>query len=490
MLSTFISHQQKSFWRSRNKKGSIAAEIVFGVLLLYFLGIAVFIGFGMVKFLPQVFPAQDVTTSFNGLILYYFAFDFIMRIQIQELPTLSIIPYLHLKIPKRKLISFLNAKAFFSAFNLWPFFIFLPFCFIEIASKYGGFATAMYIITILSLTVFNNFLALYIKRKSISNIAYTVVGLSIFAALAGLEYLKIISVMAASDYIFRHIAMYPYLGLVATLAAYCIFKVNSKFLGNNLYVEELSTAHEKKASTDYAFLNRFGKVGELAALELKLILRHKRSRSSVFLGFLFLFYGFFFYREKAIDTDSFGQMMFGAIFMTGISIIIYGQFIYAWQSAHFDGLLANKINFKDYIKAKFLLFTIACSMITVLASFYGFLSPKLLLLHLAAYLYNIGFGTVIVLYMGASNYKRLDINKSASFNYQGTGATQWLLAFPYTLTPILIYLPFGLFGKPYLGLIAVALFGLIMLLMRGYWVNFLTKRLELQRYKMAEGYRE
>ncbi len=183
-------------------------------------------------------------------------------------------------------------------------------------------------------------------------------------------------------------------------------------------------------------------------------------------------------------------MMFGAIFMTGISIIIYGQFIYAWQSAHFDGLLVNKINFKDYIKAKFLLFTIACSVITVLASFYGFLSPKLLLLHLAAYLYNIGFGTVIVLYMGTSNYKRLDINKSASFNYQGTGATQWLLAFPYTLTPILIYLPFGILGLPYWGLITVALFGLIMLLMRGFWVNFLTKRLESQRYKMAEGYRE
>jgi hypothetical protein len=490
MLSTFISHQQKSFWRSRNKKGSIAAEIVFGLLLLYFLGVAIFIGFGMVVFLPKVVPNQDVITSFNGFILYYFAFDFIMRIQLQELPTLSIIPYLHLRIPKTKLIGFLNAKALFSAFNLWPFFIFLPFCFIEIAGKYGVFATTMYIVTILSLTVFNNFLALYIKRKSISNITYTVVGLVIFAILAALEYFKVISVMAASDFIFRHIAMYPFLGLLSTLAAFVIFNVNSKFLSNNLYVEELSTATEKKASTDYAFLNRFGKVGELAALELKLILRHKRSRSSVFMGFLFLFYGFFFYKTDAIATNSFGQMMFGAVFMTGISIIIYGQFIYAWQSAHFDGLLANKINFKDYIKAKFLLFTIACTMITVLASFYGFLSPKLLLLHLAAYLYNIGFGTVIVLYMGTSNFKRLDINKSASFNYQGTGATQWLLAFPYTLTPILIYLPFGLLGKPFIGLIVVALFGLVMLLMRGFWVNFLTKRLESQRYKMAEGYRE
>jgi len=164
--------------------------------------------------------------------------------------------------------------------------------------------------------------------------------------------------------------------------------------------------------------------------------------------------------------------------------------MFAWQSAHFDGILANKINFKDYIRAKFLLFTIGCTVITLLASFYGFLSPKLLLLHLAAYLYNIGFGTVVVLYLATLNYKRLDITKAASFNYQGTGATQWLLMFPYALTPILIYVPFGALDMPYWGLIAVSVFGLAMLLMRGFWVNYIAKRLELQRYKIAEGFRE
>ncbi|RZK81312.1 MAG: hypothetical protein EOO92_04950 [Pedobacter sp.] len=490
MLSIFLSHQRKSFWRSRNKKGSIAAEIVLGLMMLYFLLVAVGIGFFMPVGLAKFFPNQDVINSFNGLILYYFAFDLIMRLQLQELPTLSVIPYLHLRIPKRKIIGFLNVKALFSAFNLWPFFLFLPFCFIKIAPAYGTVVVLMYIVAIFSLAFFNNYLALYIKRKSISNIAYTVAGLLILASFAALEYFKIISIMAASDYVFSAIIKTPYLALIAPLIGFVMFKINANFLRSNLYAEELSAATEKKASTDYAFLNRFGKVGELAALELKLILRHKRSRSSVFLGFFFLLYGFLFYKDEPISKDAFGLMMFGAVFMTGVSILIYGQFIYAWQSCHFDGLLSNKIDFKDYIKAKFLLFTMACTMITILASFYGFLSPKLLLLHLAAYLYNIGFGTVVVLYLGTLNYKRLDINKSASFNYQGTGATQWLLAFPYTLTPILIYLPFGAFNKPYWGLIALSTFGLVMLLMRGFWVNYITKKFEQQRYKMAEGYRE
>ena len=490
MLSTFLSHQRKSFWRSRNRGSSIATQIVLGFFMLYFLVLALGAGFGMAHLLTYFFPNQDAIKSFNGIILYYFAFDFIMRVQFQDLPTLSIIPYLHLRIKKSKIIGFLNIKALFSAFNLWPFFIFLPFCFMKIAPTHGAIATLMYIVSIFSLAVFNNYLALYIKRKSITNTWYTFVGFVLFAGFAALDYYKIISIMAVSDSVFQAIAAHPYYAFIFSIAAFGIFKLNSDFLRKNLYVEELSSKQEKKVSTDYAFLNRFGRVGELAALELKLILRHKRSRSSLILGFFFLFYGFIFYKEMAIDRDAFGQMMFAAIFMTGISIIIYGQFMFAWQSAHFDGLLANKINFKDYIKAKFLLFTIGATVITLLASFYGFLSPKLLLLHIAAYLYNIGFGTVIVLYLATLNYKRLDINKTASFNYQGTGATQWLLMFPYALTPILLYLPFGIMNLPYWGLMVVSLFGFIMLLMRGFWVNFITAKFEKQRYKIAEGFRE
>lgn len=490
MLNTFLSHQWKAFWRSRNRKGSIATQILLIFFLLYFLILALWAGFGMAYLLSQGFPDQDIVKSFNGIILYYFAFDFIMRLQLQELPTLSIIPYLHLKIPKSKLISFLNIKALFSVFNLWPFLLFLPFCFVKIAAKYGIWVTLMYIVVILSIAFFNNYFALYIKRKSISNIWYTVTGLAVIALFSVLEYYKVISIMSGSDDVFKGIARQPLTGLAFTAAAFLIFKINSAYLRRNLYAEELSSVAEKKVSTDYPFLNRFGRTGELAALELKLILRHKRSRTSLFMGFLFLFYGFIFYKQKAIAQDAFGQMMFGAIFMTGISILMYGQFMFAWQSAHFDGLLSNRINFKDFIKAKFLLFGIGSTIITLLASFYGFLSPKLLLLHLTAYLYNVGFGTVVVLYLANFNYKRLEINKSATFNYQGISANQWLLMFPYALTPILIYIPFGLLDKPYWGLMIVSLFGLTMILLRGYWVNFITRKFEKQRYKIAEGFRE
>jgi uncharacterized membrane protein (DUF485 family) len=209
MLGTFLNHQWKAFWRSRNRKGSLAAQIVLIFFLLYFLIVVLAAGFGMAHLLSKVFPDQDIIKSFNGIILYYFAFDFVMRLQLQELPTLSIVPYLHLKIPKRKIISFLNIRALFSAFNLWPFLLFLPFCFVKIMATYGGFVTLMYIVSILSIAFFNNYLVLYIKRKSITNIWYTVIGLAVIGLFATLEYYKVISIMSASDYIFRIISGQP-----------------------------------------------------------------------------------------------------------------------------------------------------------------------------------------------------------------------------------------------------------------------------------------
>jgi hypothetical protein len=490
MLGTFLSHQWKNFWRGRNKAGNIAAQIILGFFMLYFLAIAIAIGFFMTKFIKEVFPGQDVIAVFNGFILYYFLFDFAIRTQMQELPTLSIVPYLHLKIRKKTIVNFLNIKSIFIFFNFLPLFVFIPFSILQIGKTYGALVAVAYIVSVIAISLFNNFLVLYLKRRSINNIVYFAVALGIITVFAGLDYYHIISIRNASNFVFSAVSKYPFIPLVFILAAWLMFKINSMYLYNNLYTEELSTKNEKKVSTDYAFLNRFGNVGELAALELKLILRHKRSRSSFFMGLAFLFYGFLFYKEAYLAKDQFGSMLFAALFMTGISLITYGQFMFAWQSAHFDGLLTSKINFKNFIKAKFLLFTLSCTIITILASFYTFISYKILILQLATYLYNIGFGTVIVLFFATMNYKRLALTKSASFNWQGVGATQWILGLPLILIPIFIYIPFGMLNKPYWGLATIAIFGLITLLMRNVWINLLVKRFEKQRYKIAEGFRE
>ena len=490
MLSIFFRHQWISFWRSRGKGGHIAVQIVMGIMVAYLVACAIGIGLLMDVLIPQVFPEKEIISVFNGFILYYFAADFIMRLQVQELPTIAIVPYLHLNISKNKLVGFLNFRALFSVFNFLPLFIFVPFCFLHIGEMYGGEAVAAYIVSILSLAVFNNYLALYVKRLSATNIRLVLAGLAIMTTLALMEYFSIFSIAEISNFVFKQVATHTLFAIPFPLLAILMYRLNAIYLKNNLYIEELSSGLEKKTSTDYPFLDRFGNVGTLAALEIKLILRNKRSKSTISKGLLFLFYGLLLYKQTYLAKDEFGLLLFAALFMTGNMILLYGQFMFGWQGAEFDGMLANKMNVKNFVKAKFLLFTLSSTLLVIIVSLYGFMSWKLLLIQFAAYFYNIGIGTIVVLYFATRNYKYIDLSKGSGFNWQGVGASTMIMGLPVFLFPYAIYLPVSLLSNPYWGIFALAAFGLAGLFTRSFWVSFLVQEFNKRKYKIAEGFRE
>jgi hypothetical protein len=490
MLYTFLNHQWVGFWRSRGKGSNIAVQIVMGLLILYLVACAFAVGIFMDKVIAAAFPGRDVFEVFNGLILYYFALEFLSRLQLQELPTLAVVPYLHLNISKRKLVNFLNVRAMFSVFNFIPLFVFFPFCIIRISGHYGAFAAVMYLVSIMSLAIFNNYLALYVKRLSMANIKFVVAGFLLLLTLGLLEYFKIFSIAAVSNTVFSYVAAYPAIGFVFTLLATAIFLINAKFLRSNLYIEELSTTEKKKSSTDYPFLDRFGEVGTLAALEIKLILRNKRSKSTVSKGLIFIFYGFLFYKQSALDKNNFGMMLFAALFMTGNMVLLYGQFMFGWQSAEFDGILSNKVSIRNFIKAKLLLFNIASTVLTIVVSLYGFLSWKILVIQFAAYFYTLGIAPILVIYMATRNYKAIDLSKGSSFNFQGVGATSMLMSLPIFLIPYAFYLPFSYLANPYWGFATLGITGLAFFFTQGFWVDVLVKEFNKRKYKIAEGFRE
>jgi NADH:ubiquinone oxidoreductase subunit K len=255
-------------------------------------------------------------------------------------------------------------------------------------------------------------------------------------------------------------------------------------------MEELKAGVEKKSSTDYPFLDRFGAAGTLVALEIKLILRNKRPRATVSKGLIFLFYGFLFYKNDVLEKDEFGRILFAALFMTGNMILLYGQFMFGWQGAEFDGLLANKTDIRTFFKAKLLMLTLSATLLTFITSLYGLMSWKLLVVHLAAYLYNVGIGAVIVLYFATRNYKYIDLKKGSSFNWQGVGASSMLMSLPILLLPYLIYFPVALLSNAYWGLAAIGIIGIAGLLTRNYWLNTLVSGFNKRKYKIAAGFRE
>jgi hypothetical protein len=121
---------------------------------------------------------------------------------------------------------------------------------------------------------------------------------------------------------------------------------------------------------------------------------------------------------------------------------------------------------------------------------YGFLNWKLIPIITAAWLFNVGIHSILTAFIGTRNYKGLDLSKGAAFNYQGTGAAQWLYSLVILLVGAVIYLPFSLLINRWSGIAAIGILGLISFLMQDWWLEKITEQFKKQKYKILEGFRE
>ena len=490
MTFTLLSHQWRAFWRSRSAGKNLAAQIFIGFVILYLLACALFLGLSFRHFLPQLFPGQDIVRVFCGLILYYFSIDILMRFLLQELPVLSIQPYLGQNIRRRQLVRFLNVRSLFQFFNLLPIFIFIPFIVTVIGGAHGPLVATCFIIAILAITLFNHFLILYIKRRIIINSWWLVGFLGVVGILIALDYFHVFSFRTLSASLFTFLLRSPWLSIIFVALGIASLVNNSLFLRKNLYFEEIARRGRQRQSTEYAWLRQWGLTGELVALNLRLMLRNKRTKAVVIMSFVILLYGFILYKPQFLKAGTSPMILFGALFITGVFILSYGQFLFAWHSGYFDGLMALPISIREFIRAQWVLFIAVSTLTFVLASPYGLMSWKIIPFQIAAFLYNIGINSVVVIYFSTRSYKAIDLTRSATFNYQGTGMSQWLNMLVVLLAPVLLYFGLAWAFNSWVALTVIGLLGLVSLLLQNWWINWLTGQFQARKHTILAGFRE
>ena len=173
-----------------------------------------------------------------------------------------------------------------------------------------------------------------------------------------------------------------------------------------------------------------------------------------------LLYGLFFYPNPTYQKMT-PMFVFVGIFITGIFMINFGQFIPAWDSAYYKLLMSQNIKYKEYLNSKFLLMSLSSVVLFVLSIPYVYFGWDILLIHFAAMVYNVGVNSHILMFGGAFNRKRIDLSQRAAFNYQGTGAVQWIIGFPLLVFPVgIFYLPYKFYGF-YAGIAALIILGAI-----------------------------
>ncbi len=488
MIRQFINFEWKQFFRSSYWQKSIAINILMAFLALYFILIFLLLGIALYPILKKQFPEEDPLIILNGFLFYWFLGDLLMRFFLQKLPVMNIKPLLIIPIKRSKILHYVLGKSSISFFNFLPLFAVIPFGIILLFEDYNITTTVVWVILMIVCTQIINFLNFIIEAKSAeSELSFLPIILTT-SALFSLDYFEIVSFSTLLSEGINGITANPVMLFVPVAILAILYYMNYSSLRQKLYVDgSLKAKAQIATTTDMAWTRRFGDIAPFLQLDLKLIWRNKRPRSSIFILVLGLLYGLIFYPNPNFK-EIVPMFIFVGVFVTGIFMINFGQFIPAWDSGYYKLLMSQNIKYKQYLNSKFSLMFMSAILMFVLSIPYVYFGWKILVIHFAAMIYNIGVNTHVLLYGGSFNRKKIDLTQRAVFNYQGTGAVQWIIGFPLLAFPILFfYLPYKFIGFE-AGIATLIILGIIGIALHQKLMNLITNKYLKSKHKMISAF--
>ena len=450
----------------------------------------VFLSLGLALFpiLKDQFPEQDTFVIVNSFMFYWILADLLMRFFFQKLPVMSVKPLLTLPIKNGKIVNYVLGNSAFSYFNFLPLFAFVPFSIMLIINDYDVTKVITWLFLMVVITLIVNFLNFIVESLSaeteLSFLPLIVVAGTFFA----LDYYKLVSISTLISDGLIAISNNPLLIVVPIAILVVLYLYNYKLLNKKLYLDNsLKSKKQEAKTTELEWTKRFGDIAPFMQLDLKLLWRNKRPRSSIFILIIGLLYGLFFYPQP-IYRDLVWLYGFIGIFVTGIFLINFGQFIPAWDSGYYKMLMSQNIKYEQYLRSKFVLMIMSVVIMFVLSIPYVYFGWKILLAHFAAAVYNIGVNSHVILYAGSFNRKKIDLNQRAAFNYQGTGAVQWLVGIPLMLLPVLIFVLFYFLINFEGGIAALIVCGLLGIVFHQKIMKTVTAKYLASKYKMINAF--
>jgi hypothetical protein len=492
ILFTLLKQNWQKTIRARGFYKNLAVNILLGFVVLYFIAIFFAIGLFLHNILRELPIDKTPTQIFNGITLYLLFGGLVLRYMMQQLTTINVHSYQTLPVKRNTIINYLLFSPLFNPINYVIFFTIIPFSFRSVSIDYNSLTALCFVINFLLIVCFNSLMASFIKRKFGSNF-WGFLGVSVFfGAIITLEYFKVFSLFSVSERIFDFVVLNPFGLIIPLLAVVSAYLLNCWFFAKNYYAEKFEgkIKTEKSYSTaNFTFLNRFGIIGEIMALELKLIWRHKRSKNILYLLPLFLCYGLIFYTNEYY-ANNYGWIFFCAMLMTGAATFLFGQWIIGWNSSHFDSLMTKNIPIRSYLTANLYLMLAGNIICFILTLPYFLFGKEIAMVHIAAFLFNSGVNTFLLTYFATYNTKRIDLAARSALNYQGTTFKNFLIVIPMMFLPMLIIGIVALFSKTDIILIALSVLGILGLLFQKQLITMCVNQFNRRKYVLCEGFRQ
>jgi uncharacterized protein DUF5687 len=487
MFKHFIRLEWKSFLRSASLSTNLVLKILMILGAVYF-GASFLIMGAASYYIIQDYGLKPMETI-NKFLLYYFFLDLVLRFFMQKTPVMNIKPLLYINIRRNSIVNFALGKTMLSFFNVIHLFFFIPFSIVLLREGFDVLGVITWFIAMLFLVFFNNFLNILIDKKDI--VFY--VTATIFACLGGLQFYKIFDITEATGWFFN--AMYEMKWTLVFPLMLClgVYFVTFRFFRKNLYLDEGLSIKQSDAKTEeLTWLNQFGTLGTFLKNDIKLLKRNKRSKTTVVMSVIFVFYGLLFFTNAIEAYQNPVMQVFAGIFVSGGFLFTFGQFVPSWDSAYYPLMMSQNIQYKDYLNSKWWLMVIATVISTVFASFYIYFGWQIYLLIVVGAIYNIGVNAHLVLLGGAYVKTPIDLAsaKGAFGNKQAFNIQTLLISIPKLAIPMLLYgVGKMLFGFE-IGLLLVALAGIAGFAFRNKMFRIIENVYKKEKYKTIAAYNQ
>lgn len=490
MIKYLLNFEKKQFFRSSYWQKSMVLNILLALFGLYMLLSFLALGIALFPLLKEEFPNIHPIFKVNEFIFYWFLADLFIRYFLQKLPVMSVKPFLYLPLKKGKIVHYVLGKSVLSFWNFLPLFAIIPFGIFALIDGSNVTMVLTWLALMIIITLIINFLNFIIESKtSDSDFAFVPIIL-IVSVLFALNHFKIVALNEWVAKGINSLLLQPYLLVIPLSILLLLYWFNYISLKQKLYIDaSLKVKSEDVSSSDLSWLNRFGVLAPFLQLDLRMLWRNKRTRSSVSMLAFLLLYGLIFYPNPTFAEKP-GWLVFVGIFITGGFIINFGQFIPAWDSAYYKLLMSQRIQYYDYLRSKYTLMASSVALAFLLSIPYVYFGWKILLMHFAAMIFNIGVNTYVLLYAGSFNRKRIDLTQRAAFNYQGTGAVQWIISIPLLLFPMLLFFGFYKLINFEAGVAALIIVGFMGIIFHHKLMRIISQQYQKSKHAMIAAFEQ
>ena len=489
MFLRLLQLQWKSYRRSSAFTSGVVTSIFYLFGMLYFIAMFTLLGFGSF-YLIDGDMGVDPLIFINKYMVYGTSFWVVWRYFIQKMPVLNVKALLSLPVKENTIVHYALGRTIFSFFNISNAFFFVPFSIVLVNNGYPITQVLSWHFAIIAIVFCTNYINILINDRN--DVLYTVA--TVLILFAGLQYYDVFDITQHMGPVFDSFYNSPIYTLIPWLILILLYRSTFTHFKHRMYLDSgLQEVKKEAQNIQLGWLNRFGRTAIFVKNDIKLILRNKRSKMTIWVSIGFLFYGLLFF------TDSSGGLynapvwkIFAGIFVTGGFLFTFGQYVPSWDSSYYPLMMSQNIVYREYLNAKWAMITIATLVRTVLGSFYIIFGWDVYAAILTGAIYNIGVNGHLVLLSGAYIKTPIDLTSTTKpfGDKQAFNAKTLLLSLPKLFLPMILYFIGSLFGGEWVGYMTVAFTGLLGFFLKNKVFNWIETLYKVEKHKTLEAYKQ